>query len=137
MFSLRQRQRLRHELRTARITVEELRQKLDAGEKLVIVDLRSLAELKSNPSVISGAIHLGVEEIAKHQHEFPRDRDIIVYCSCPNEVSAARVALILQREGFSRVRPLLGGIDAWRKQNYPMGKWNSTVTTASGINHQG
>ena len=51
--------------------------------------------------------------------EFPRDRDIIVYCSCPNEVSSARVALQLQRRGFTRVRPLFGGIDAWREQNYP------------------
>ncbi|HWU37227.1 MAG TPA: efflux RND transporter periplasmic adaptor subunit, partial [Candidatus Acidoferrum sp.] len=43
-----------------------------------------------------------------------------VYCSCPNEVTSARVALSLQRRGFTRVRPLLGGIDAWRAQNYPV-----------------
>jgi membrane protein DedA with SNARE-associated domain/rhodanese-related sulfurtransferase len=115
-----QRQRLLRELRTARITVAELRQKLDAGENPFILDLRSKAELEQNPSVIRGAIHLVVNEIETRHHEFPRDRDIILYCSCPNEVTSARVALLLQRKGFTRVRPLMGGIDAWKMGNYPL-----------------
>jgi rhodanese-related sulfurtransferase len=53
------------------------------------------------------------------EREIPRDRDIILYSSCPNEVSSARLALQLRRKGITRVRPLLGGIDAWRERNYP------------------
>jgi membrane protein DedA with SNARE-associated domain/rhodanese-related sulfurtransferase len=116
-----QRQRLLRELRTARITVTELRQKVEAGEQPVILDLRSPAELEQNPAVIAGAIHLLLEDVESRRHEFPHDRDIVVYCSCPNEVTAAKVALLLQRKGFTRVRPLLGGIAAWRAENYPMG----------------
>jgi len=114
-----QRQRLLRELRMARITVDELRQKLDAGETPLIFDLRSSAAVEQDPTLIQGAIHLSIEDIEKRLSEFPRDRDIIVYCSCPNEVSSARLALQLQRKGFTRVRPLLGGIDAWREQKYP------------------
>src|SRR5256714_10638853 len=115
-----QRYRLLRELRMARITVDELHHKQEAGESPVILDLRSSAELERDPSIIRGAVHLVLAEIEHRHHEFPRDRDIIVYCSCPNEATAARVALLLQRRGFTRVRPLLGGIDAWREQNYPM-----------------
>jgi rhodanese-related sulfurtransferase len=115
-----QRHRLLRELRMARITVAELRQKLDAGEDVVILDLRSAAALQQDPLRIQGAIHINLDQIEQREHELPRDRDIIVYCSCPNEVSSARVALRLQRKGFNRVRPLLGGIDAWREQNYPL-----------------
>jgi len=115
-----QRWSLLRELRTARITVAELRQKLDAGENPVILDLRSKEELEKDPSVIQGAIHLVVDEIESRRHEFPHDRDIIVYCSCPNEVTSARMALVFHRSGFTRVRPLLGGIDAWREGNHPM-----------------
>jgi len=115
-----QRRSLLRELRMARITVAELRQKLEAGENPVILDLRSKAELERDPSVIQGAIHLLLDEIEARRHEFPHDRDIIVYCSCPNEATAAKVALLLQRHGFTRVRPLLGGIDAWREGNHPM-----------------
>ncbi len=115
-----QRQRLLHELRMARITAEELRELLDSGSAPVILDLRSSAALEEDPALIQGAIHLSIDDIETRLSEFPRDRDIIVYCSCPNEVSSARLALRLQRKGFARVRPLLGGIDAWREQKYPM-----------------
>ena len=60
-----------------------------------------------------------MEEVELRQHELPRDRDIILYCSCPNEVSSARMALLLHRKGILRVRPLLGGFDAWQEKNYP------------------
>jgi len=134
-FKYWQRQRLLHELRMARITVAELRQKLDAGETPLIFDLRSTAAVEQDPVLIRGAIHLSMDEVEKRLSEFPRDRDIIVYCSCPNEVSSARLALRLQRKGFTRVRPLLGGIDAWRGQNYPVEPRRavaaSTLSTAS------
>jgi rhodanese-related sulfurtransferase len=60
-----------------------------------------------------------MDEVEGRLKEIPLDRDIILYCSCPNEVSSARVALRLQRKGISRVRPLLGGIDAWIERNFP------------------
>jgi len=130
VYKFWQRQRLLHELRMARITVDELRQKLDAADKPVILDLRPRAELELNPAMISGAIHLSFDDIAKRHHEFPHDRDIVLYCSCPNEVSSARVALLLHRKGFTRVRPLKGGFEAWRRNNYPMEAWTAKVTTA-------
>jgi rhodanese-related sulfurtransferase len=114
-----QRQSLLRELRMARITVDELHQKLEAGENLMILDLRSRAAFEEEPALIRGALHLRMEEVDVHLEKVPRDHDIVLYCSCPNEVSAARVALQFQRKGFSRVRPLLGGLDAWRERNYP------------------
>jgi rhodanese-related sulfurtransferase len=118
-FKYLQRQRLLCELRIARITVDELHQKQEAGENPMILDLRPHIELEQNPSIIRGALHMSMDEVERRQHEIPRDRDVILYCSCPNEVSSARVALALRRNGISRVRPLLGGIDAWRERNYP------------------
>jgi membrane protein DedA with SNARE-associated domain/rhodanese-related sulfurtransferase len=115
-----QRHRLLRELRMARITVGELRKMLDAGEAPIIFDLRSSTAVDEEPALIQGAIHVTAENIENRLSEFPKDREIIVYCSCPNEVSSARLALRLQRQGFTRVRPLLGGIDAWRELNYPM-----------------
>lgn len=115
-----QRRSLLRELRTARITVEELRKKLDSGEHLVILDLRSKEEFDQNPELIQGAIHLALDDVKGRSSEFSRDQEIIVYCNCPNEVTAARVALLLQRNGFKRVRPLLGGYDAWREGKHPM-----------------
>jgi membrane protein DedA with SNARE-associated domain/rhodanese-related sulfurtransferase len=114
------RQRLLHKLRMSRITVEELRQKQTAGESVFILDLRSLQELASDPALIPGAVHYEVAEVETRFHEIPRDRDVVLYCSCPNEVTSARVALLLRKKGITRVRPLLGGIDEWRKSNHPL-----------------
>jgi len=125
-----QRHRLLRELRGARISVEELRRQLQAGENPVILDMRSSEELERDASVIQGAIHLLLEDVEKRHHEFPHDRDIVVYCSCPNEATAARVALLLQRKGFTRVRPLLGGIDAWRREKFPMDLRPATLAGA-------
>jgi membrane protein DedA with SNARE-associated domain/rhodanese-related sulfurtransferase len=118
-----QRRRLLHELRGSRITVDELHQKQEAGEKPMILDLRPLSEFDSDPLQIRGALHMAMNEVESREQEIPRDRDIILYCSCPNEVSSARVALLLHRKGITRVRPLLGGIDAWRERNYPTEPW--------------
>jgi rhodanese-related sulfurtransferase len=130
-----QRRRLLNELRMARITADELHQKQEAGENLVILDLRSSDELQQDPSLVRGALHMSLDEVSLHLQEIPRDRDIILYCSCPNEVTSARTALLLHRNGFRRVRPLLGGIDAWRKRNYPTdarGIGGPSITLASG-----
>ncbi|MGA2248229.1 MAG: VTT domain-containing protein, partial [Verrucomicrobiota bacterium] len=114
-----QRHRLFSDLRMARITVEELYKKQEAGEHPVILDLRQQVELQLNPSVIRGALHMTTDEVEHRLQEIPRDRDIVLYCSCPNEVTSAQVALHLHRKGISRVRPLLGGIEAWRERKYP------------------
>jgi membrane protein DedA with SNARE-associated domain/rhodanese-related sulfurtransferase len=113
-FKLLRRQMLLRELRMTRITVAELRQKLDAGENPLIFDLRASAG--EEELIIPGAVRISMDDLGKSA-DIPRDRDIIVYCACPNEVSAARVALKLRQKGFTRVRPLKGGIDAWRQHH--------------------
>jgi membrane protein DedA with SNARE-associated domain/rhodanese-related sulfurtransferase len=110
-----QRQRILRSLRMARITVGELRQKQTSGEALVIIDVRQPGELRFDPTIIPGAWRVTVEELDKRVGEIPPDQEVVVYCSCPNEVSAARTALMLQSRGIKRVRPLLGGMDAWRQ----------------------
>jgi len=57
-------------------------------------------------------------DVELHLRDLPRDRDIISYCTCPNEASAAQVAKILMDNGFKRVRPLHGGLDAWIAAGY-------------------
>jgi len=60
----------------------------------------------------------------------PRDREMVVYCACPNEASAAKVALQLRAYGFYHVRPLSGGIDAWASAGLPIDRYASDVAVA-------
>ena len=115
-----QRRRFLRQLRMAKISVDELKARLDAGEPLTVIDVRHARDLQADPDMIPGAIHIALEDIDGRYHEIPLGRDIVLYCACPNEVSSARTALRLKRNGINQVRPLEGGIVAWRDRNYPL-----------------
>jgi membrane protein DedA with SNARE-associated domain/rhodanese-related sulfurtransferase len=105
-------------LRMAQITVDELYRLIDAGLNPVIVDVRSPTALALEPRRIPGALHVPLHAVDHHVKDLPRDREIILYCTCPNEASAAQVAKILMNNGFAKVRPLHGGLDAWIEAGY-------------------
>jgi membrane protein DedA with SNARE-associated domain/rhodanese-related sulfurtransferase len=105
-------------LRMARITVDELYQLMASGSAPVIIDVRSATARALDPRRVPGALLITIQEVAQQLGQLPRDREIVLYCTCPNEVSAARVAKILIGNGFKRVRPLHGGLDAWLAAGY-------------------
>jgi len=113
-----QRRRFFAFLRMARITAEELYRLLDSGAAPVIVDVRSQTARALEPRRIPGAIHVPTQEMERHIKELPRDHEIVLYCTCPNEASAAKVAKLLMSFGFRRVRPLYGGLDGWIAAGY-------------------
>ena len=112
------RRRFYKELRMARISVADLYELIEAGDQPIVVDVRSNTARTLQPRWIPGAIHVPVDDVAKHLAELPRDREIVVYCTCPSEASAARVAKLLINHGFKEVRPLYGGLDAWIEAGY-------------------
>ena len=69
------------ELRIARIPVEELKEKLDAGEEVVIVDLRHSVDFEADPETIPGAFRMDAQELEEKNDRLPRDREIILYCT--------------------------------------------------------
>ncbi|MDE3179417.1 MAG: DedA family protein/thiosulfate sulfurtransferase GlpE [Acidobacteriota bacterium] len=127
-YKYAQRRSFIRSLNVSRLTPEQLMDKLRRGEQLVIVDLRSRAEFEANPDKLPGAVRLAPEDLQERAAEIPRDRDVILYCTCPNEATSARVALLLRSRGVTRVRPLAGGYDAWRSRRFPLE--TSTVAPA-------
>jgi membrane protein DedA with SNARE-associated domain len=75
------RQKFLRNLRVSRITVDELKQKLDAGEELSIVDLRHSMDFEASPETIPGAVHLDSKALTENEESLPRDREIILYCT--------------------------------------------------------
>jgi membrane protein DedA with SNARE-associated domain/rhodanese-related sulfurtransferase len=117
-FKWWERSRFYKVLRMARISVADLYELIQAGAAPLIIDVRSVTARELEPRWIPGALHVPLHDVARQLKELPRDRDVILYCTCPNEASAARVAKILMNHGFKRVRPLLGGLDAWVAAGY-------------------
>jgi membrane protein DedA with SNARE-associated domain/rhodanese-related sulfurtransferase len=106
-----QRNQFLKSLRMARISVDELHQMTLDGAAPIIVDVRPAHAQREGR--IPGAMAMSMDEISELAIDMPADSEVIIYCACPNEVSAARVAKLLMQKGYTRVRPLHGGIDAW------------------------
>lgn len=108
------------ELAAVRIEPEELKSWLDRGEDPFIVDLRHPLELGPDPFTLPGARHFAPDALSARRDEIPRDREVVLFCACPSEATAARTAMQLQKLGLEHVRPLRGGIDRWREQGFPL-----------------
>ena len=109
-------QRRRH-LRVGRVTPDELFAQQESGRAVLVVDLRHRNAIDTR---VRGALQMTPDELRLREAEFPREREVVLYCACPNEGSAAQMALLLRARGFRSARPLLGGIDAWRARGYPV-----------------
>lgn len=112
-YRFAQRRLFLRSLRTARISVEELSGMIRRGDDPVVLDVRTRSHRLADGRRIPGARAVDLDALEDTLREVPRQREVVVYCACPNEATAAKVALQLRARGFPRVRPLAGGIDAW------------------------
>ncbi|MDQ6619277.1 MAG: VTT domain-containing protein [Pseudomonadota bacterium] len=99
------------QLRMDRITVHELRERIENGAISAILDVRSRISQEATGR-IPGARTIDLDSL-EGLGEIVTDGEVVVYCACPNEASAVQLAKRLRAMGYKRVRPLHGGIDAW------------------------
>lgn len=114
-FRFARRSLLLQRLRQSRISVDELSLLLAAEPGALIVDVRSATSRRDDPYVIPGSRLFDLATADAQLATLPRHSAVVIYCSCPNEVSAAKVAERLSKLGFRNVRPLTGGLGAWRE----------------------
>ena len=100
------------QLRMDRVSVDELKQMLDEKRVQALVDVRS-AMTQAATGRIPGALAIDMQKIEDSFKGVPIDGEVVLYCACPNEATAVKVAQKLRKVGYKRIRPLLGGIDAW------------------------
>jgi membrane protein DedA with SNARE-associated domain/rhodanese-related sulfurtransferase len=112
------RRALLRQLAAARIDVEELYKLMADDEPPVIFDIRSHETRQLDPYVIPGARFADERNLDGIVNAYRRNQKLVIYCSCPNEVSAAWMTTQLTKSGFTNVVPLRGGIDAWRDAGY-------------------
>jgi rhodanese-related sulfurtransferase len=120
VWRLYRRRAVLKKLVSLRLEPEELKAQLDAGEQVYIVDLRHPLELMAEPFTLPKAKHFSPDALAARHGEIPRDRDVVLFCTCPSEATAAKTAMTLHKLGIERVRPLRGGYDEWKKLGFPL-----------------
>lgn len=132
LFKLIERTRVHRSLRVARITPLELKQRMESGETITIVDLRNTFEWREGR--IPGSLTLTAKELDNFVPAVP-EAEMILYCSCPNEItSAAAATMRLKRRGIKSIRPLKGGFPLWTQLGFPVEvPVGVSATGASGV----
>jgi rhodanese-related sulfurtransferase len=102
------------------ITPEELKTKIAKNEPLAILDLRSQDSYEQSDRTIKGSLHTRVRKVASRLREVARDKEVITYCACPADEAAILAARALLTNGFTRVRVLKGGWNAWLQAGGPV-----------------
>lgn len=101
----------------ARISPPELHELIASGQRPLVIDVRPAAMRESSGWIPGAILANRIAELAP-----PAQQEVIVYCDCPNEASAAQVARQLKAHGFRRVRPLAGGFEAWSAHGLPVAR---------------
>jgi len=114
-----QRQTFIKQLMMDRITIDQLIALIDDGKDPLILDVRH-PDVRRQEGIIPGAVPAHPADAGSALEGFSRDREVVVYCSCPNEASAAVACLHLRRAGFTKIRPLAGGTQAWVDSGRPL-----------------
>jgi rhodanese-related sulfurtransferase len=103
--------------RTHRMTPGELKHRIEAGEPLVVVDLRR--EIEKQEGCIPGAILVAYQDLDSLVPAIGT-KEVVFYCSCPDELASVRAALRLKRHGLTRLHALQGGFSGWRALGFPV-----------------
>ena len=127
------RARDRRELEQHSITPEALHGLLDSNQEVLIFDVRLPLDLLVDSEIILGAKRIPPKEISENPSLIPRDKDTIVYCTCPSDETSRAILRKALAMHFSRIKLLKGGLDGWRAKGYPVEPYNQSfrLDTAS------
>jgi rhodanese-related sulfurtransferase len=105
------------------ITAEGLHTLLSANHDVLIFDVRQPLDMLADSEIIPGATRLAPQEIIENPSLIPKERDAVVYCTCPSDETSRSIlhrALALK---FVRIKLLRGGLAAWKAKGYPVERY--------------
>jgi rhodanese-related sulfurtransferase len=114
------RTRARRELEEHSITPEDLHRLFDSNQEVLIFDVRLPLDLLARSEIIPGAKRLAPREVLENPALIPKDKDSVVYCTCPSDETSREVLHRVLGMGFLRTKFLKGGLEAWKASGFPV-----------------
>ena len=118
------RTRDRQELERHSITPEALHTLLDSNQEVLLFDVRQPLDLLTSYEIIPGAKRIPPREVLENPLLIPREKDAIVYCTCPSDKTSRRILHRALGLHFSRIKFLKGGLAGWKAKGYPVEPYN-------------
>jgi rhodanese-related sulfurtransferase len=114
------RMRDRREMERYSITAEALHALLASNQEVLVIDVRQPLDLLGDSVIIPGAQWLAPEEVRANPSLLPKERDLIVYCTCPSDKTSRIILHRALAKGLLRIKFLKGGLDGWRANGFPV-----------------
>ena len=102
------------------ITPDGLHALLVANQEVLIFDVRQPLDMLADSEIIPGAKRLAPQEVLDNPSLIPREKDSVVYCTCPSDESARMVLRRALGLNIFRAKLLKGGLAAWKAKGYPV-----------------
>lgn len=99
--------------------VDELKRQLDAGEEVLVLDVRGASEFTGEGGHISGALNLALEDLPKRMAELEDYKQSTIRLVCRTDRRSAQAAQLLTAAGFIDAQPVRGGMTAWHAKGWP------------------
>lgn len=102
------------------VTPEALHILLASHQDVLLFDVRLPLDLLADSEIIPGAMRLSPKEVLQNPSLIPKDKDLVVYCTCPSDKTSRTILHQALALGFLRVRFLKGGLEGWKAMGYPV-----------------
>jgi rhodanese-related sulfurtransferase len=106
------------------ITPETLHALFAANQEVLLFDVRLPLDLLANSEIIPGAKRIPPAEVLENPSLIPKEKDSIVYCTCPSDKTSRAVLRRARALHFLRIKFLKGGLAAWKAKGYPVEPYN-------------
>jgi rhodanese-related sulfurtransferase len=116
----------RQEMEQHSITPQALHSLLAANQEVLLFDVRQPLDLLASYEIIPGAKRIPPREVLENPSLVPKDKDSIVYCTCPDDKTSRAVLDRVLAVHLSRVKFLKGGLAAWKARGYPVERYNES-----------
>jgi rhodanese-related sulfurtransferase len=108
----------RQEMEQHSITPEVLHTLLASNRDVLVFDVRLPLDFLTDSEIIPGATRLSPKEILQNPSLIPKDKDSVVYCTCPSDETIRTILHRALAMGFLRVKFLKGGLEGWKAMGY-------------------
>jgi rhodanese-related sulfurtransferase len=129
---LAKRMRDRREMERHSITPEALHALLASGQEVLVIDTRLPLDLLGDSVIICGALRLAPQEVRENPSLLPKEKDLVVYCTCPSDETSRIVLHRALAMGFLRIKFLKGGLQGWRAKGFPVEPYTKPFHLDSG-----
>lgn len=122
----RRRDRQEREMEVHSITPEALHTLLASKQEVLLFDVRQPLDLLANSEIIVGATRIPPKDVLDNPSLIPKEKDSVIYCTCPSDKTSRAVLRRAEAMHFSRVKFLKGGLAAWKAMGYPVERYDKS-----------